>query len=151
MDDERKPEAPATDGGAVIETDETRLRDAAEECLTRLLRTFFPSHVGAGSQHQARGYIRVSAIGRGTHPAGSPEARQLIAALEAVGFSRRVHREHLQTPWGSRGGRRYVEIRNELSAYLRDGTRGPNVRALLDRIRREARWTNEPNNKETSV
>ena len=115
-------------------------RDPAEECLVRVLRAFFPTHVGAGDRHQARGYIRTSAIGRGSYPPGSPGPKDLIAALEAMGFSQRVHRGHLQAPWGRRGGSAPVRLRNEMSAFLRDGRKGPGVLALLGRVRRGASW-----------
>jgi hypothetical protein len=117
--------------------------DPAEVCLTRLLRTFFPSNFGASARHQARGYIRTSAIGRGSYPQGSPGPKGLISALESLGFSQRVHRGHLQAPWGSRGRSRSLRLRNELSAFLRDGRKGPNVRALLTRIRNEGRWATQ--------
>lgn len=124
--------------------EEAQVDDPAERCLARLLRTFFPAHVGASARHQARGYIRTSAIGRGAYPPGSPDARGMIAALESVGFSRRVHRGHLQAPWGRRGGASAVPLRNELSAFLRDGTKGPAVRSLIGRLRDQGRWSGDP-------
>jgi hypothetical protein len=60
-------------------------RDLAVDCLRRLLRTFFPLRVGAGNQHQVRQYIRISAIGRGAFPTGSPNPAALASILKSEG------------------------------------------------------------------
>ena len=114
--------------------------DPAEKCLSRVLLAFFPSHVGAARRHQARGYIRTSAIGRGSYPTGSPRPKELVSALVSMGFSRRSHRGHLQAPWGARSDPGSNRLMNELSSFLRTGEKGPGVRALLERIRKEGRW-----------
>jgi hypothetical protein len=114
--------------------------DPAERCLARLLRSFFPTHVGEGNRRQARPYIRSSAVGRGSLPAGSPRAKDLIAALEALGFVDGGRRGHLYAPWSPAVGRKAPGLRSEISSYLRDGSRGPSVEALLDRIRRAGHW-----------
>jgi hypothetical protein len=117
-------------------------RDPAVECLVRLLRPFFPSLVGPSGQHQARPYIRSSAIGRGAFPTGSPGAPALISALKAEGFSDGGRQGHLYAPWSSVVGAFDVQLRREMSAFLRNnGERGPAIERLLTRIRREGDWS----------
>jgi hypothetical protein len=115
-------------------------KDPAEQCLARLLRTFFPSHVGENSPHQARPYIRTSAVGRGALPPKSPRPVDLISALESLGFVDGGRQGHLYAPWSSVAGRKSARLRGEMSKFLRDGTRSPAVEALLDRIRRVGNW-----------
>jgi hypothetical protein len=115
--------------------------DPVEECLVRLLRPFFPSRVGPPGQHQARPYIRSSAIGRGAFPPGSPSAPALILALKAEGFTTGGRQGHLYAPWSSVAGALNVELRNEMSTFLRNRERGPAIERLLDRIRQDGTWT----------
>jgi len=111
-----------------------------EECLVRLLRPFFPSGVGPAGQHQARPYVRSSAIGRGAFPLGSPGAPDLISALKAEGFTDGGRQDHLYAPWSSVVGVFNVELRNEMSAFLRNRESGPATERLMNRIRREGNW-----------
>jgi hypothetical protein len=60
----------------------------------------------------------------------------MIAALRSVGFESGGRRGHLYVPWSSIAGCKSPELRSEFSDYLRDGSKGPAVQALLDRIRR---------------
>lgn len=117
-------------------------RELAQRCLTRLLRTFFPSSVGDPEGRQARGYIRVSAIGRGAMPPGSPEPSELKNVLESEGFKSGGRADHLYAPWSSVLGAPAgsTALRNELSAFVRHGTESGSVRRMLARIEQCARW-----------
>ncbi len=125
--------------------------DPAEEGLVRLLRTFFPSRVGPAGQLQSRPYIRTSAIGRGAFPFGSPGAPALISALKSEGFSDGGRQGHLYAPWSSVVGAFNVELRNEMSAFLRHGEQGPATQRLLDRIRRDGDWGSIPSSPQLSA
>ena len=116
------------------------LGDPVEDCLVRTLKPFFPSRVGPSGQHQARSYIRSSAIGRGAFPPGSPGAPALISALKAEGFTSGGRQGHLYAPWSSVVGAFDVELRNEISIFLRNREQGPTIERLLDRIRQDGTW-----------
>ncbi|MGA3827817.1 hypothetical protein [Pseudomonas chlororaphis] len=114
-----------------------RIVSKPEACLRRALRAFFPSHLGAGSALQARPYIRLSALGRGSMPAGSPGQEELQRIFETQGFTTGGRSDHLYGPWSSVAGASAsgVALRNELLEFLLDSTkRGPNVQRMLDKI-----------------
>jgi hypothetical protein len=115
-------------------------RDLAVDCLRRLLRTFFPLRVGAGNQHQVRQYIRISAIGRGAFPTGSPNPAALASILKSEGFTDGGRSDHLYAPWSSVAGATRLELRNEMGAFLRTGEMGSAIRRMLQRIRDEGSW-----------
>jgi hypothetical protein len=108
-----------------------------EVCLRRALRSFFPSHIGSDRSLQARPYIRLSALGRGSMPAGSPGQEELQRIFETQGFTTGGRSDHLYGPWSSVAGASAsgVALRNELLEYLFDTTkRGPKVQLMLDKI-----------------
>lgn len=115
----------------------------AEACLRALLKLFFPVRAGAGTQRQARGYIRSSAIGRGSLPQGSPSATALEDVLRSVGFTSGGRRAHLYAPWASivGSGAEAVSLRNEMIAFLATGRRSPRIEELIDRVRRLGSWS----------
>lgn len=109
----------------------------AEACLRRVLRAFFPSHIGEGSAVQARRYTRLSALGRGSMPAGSPGQEALKQILESVGFSDGGRPDHMYAPWSSVAGASQagMELRTELLDFLRDGAnRSSRVQQMLRKI-----------------
>lgn len=112
----------------------------AEECLVRLLRPFFPSWAGPGGEIQARQYIRLSALGRGAMPSGSPSDGELLAILQAEGFSHGGRADHLYAPWSSITGARRRELRNEMAAFLRSRARSPAIDRMLRKIDAAATW-----------
>lgn len=108
-----------------------------EACLRRALRSFFPSHIGSGRTLQARPYIRLSALGRGSMPAGSPGQEELQRIFETQGFTTGGRSDHLYGPWSSVAGASAsgVALRNELLEFLLDSTkRGPRVQLMLEKI-----------------
>lgn len=108
-----------------------------EACLRRALRSFFPSHIGSGAALQARPYIRLSALGRGSMPVGSPGQDELQRIFETQGFTTGGRPDHLYGPWSSVAGASPagVALRNELLEFLLDSTKcGPNVQRMLDKI-----------------
>lgn len=114
----------------------------SEACLRRALRSFFPSHIGADRALQARPYIRLSALGRGSMPAGSPGQEELQRIFETQGFTTGGRSDHLYGPWSSVAGASAsgVALRNELLEYLLDTTkRGPKVQLMLDKIEQQFR------------
>lgn len=111
-----------------------------EVCLVRLLRPFFPSWAGPGGEIQARQYIRLSALGRGAMPEGSPSDGELLAILQAEGFSHAGRADHLYAPWSSITGARRRELRNEMLAFLRNQTRSPAIDRMLRKIDAAATW-----------
>lgn len=115
----------------------SRIVSKPEACLRRALRSFFPSHLGSNSALQARPYIRLSALGRGSMPVGAPGQEELQHILEAQGFTTGGRSDHLYGPWSSVAGASTsgVALRNELLEFLLDSTkRGPNVRRMLEKI-----------------
>lgn len=111
----------------------------AEACLRRALRAFFPSHLGDSSALQVRRYIRLSALGRGSMPAGSPGQEALKQILESVGFSDGGRSDHMYAPWSGVAGASQagMELRTELLDFLRDGSnRSPRVQSMLTKIER---------------
>lgn len=109
----------------------------AEACLRRALRAFFPSHIGDGSAVQVRRYIRLSALGRGSMPTGSPGQEALKQILESVGFSDGGRPDHMYAPWSGVAGASQsgMELRTELLDFLRDGSnRSPRVQNMLTKI-----------------
>ena len=109
----------------------------AEVCLRRALRAFFPSHIGDGSDVQARRYTRLSALGRGRMPAGSPGQEALKQIFESVGFTDGGRSDHMYAPWSGVAGASQagMELRTELLNFLRDGSnRSPRVQHMLTRI-----------------
>jgi NACHT domain len=109
----------------------------AEACLRRALRAFFPPHIGAGSALQARKYIRLSALGRGSLPPGSPGQEQLQQIFESVGFSTGGRYDHLYGPWSGVAGASAagMALRNELVDFLLDSSnQGENVQLLIEKI-----------------
>jgi hypothetical protein len=115
------------------------LRDPAVDCLVRLLRPFFPSTVSG--EHQARPYIRTTAIGRGLMPEGAPEPKTLITILKSAGFTDGGREGHLYAPYSSVAGNKSPALRSELSAFLRDRTkRSATVSDLITRIRQNGTW-----------
>jgi uncharacterized protein YjbI with pentapeptide repeats len=111
-------------------------------CLAQLLRPFFPSHVGSAEERQARGYIRLSALGRGAMPDGAPSPADLKAILEAEGFTDGGRSDHMYAPWSSvaGAGKEAVALRNELLGFIRNGTGGEAVQRMLARLERKASW-----------
>jgi hypothetical protein len=108
-----------------------------EACLRRALRAFFPSHIGPGSALQARKYIRLSALGRGSMPPGSPGQEQLQQIFESVGFSTGGRSDHLYGPWSGVAGASAagMALRNELVDFLLDSSnQGRTVQLLLQKI-----------------
>jgi hypothetical protein len=112
----------------------------AEECLVRLLRPFFPSWAGPGGEIQARPYIRLSAVGRGAMPEGSPTDGDLLAVLAAEGFTPGGRADHLYAPWSSVAGGRKRDLRNEMLAFLRNRTKGPAIERMLKKVDAAASW-----------
>lgn len=113
--------------------------DPVVECLKQTLRTFFPSRVGPDGDIQARRYIRLSALGRGTMPAGSPGKEALQSMLESVGFKTGGRPDHLYAPWSSvlGGGEDERRVREELVEFMKSSSsQGPTVTELLRKIRR---------------
>jgi len=120
-----------------ISKEVARIVSKPEACLRRALRAFFPSHLGSSSALQARPYIRLSALGRGSMPVGSPGQEELQRILEAQGFTTGGRSDHLYGPWSSVAGASVsgVALRNELLEFLLDSTkRGLNVQRMLDKI-----------------
>jgi hypothetical protein len=109
----------------------------AEACLRRALRAFFPSHIGPNSALQARPYIRLSALGRGSMPPGSPGQEQLQQIFESVGFSTGGRPDHLYGPWSGVAGASAagMALRNELVEFLLDSSKqGETITRLIQRI-----------------
>ncbi|WP_158626644.1 pentapeptide repeat-containing protein [Corallococcus interemptor] len=127
--------------GLIHAEDRTR-GSPAEECLRRLLRPFFPSRVGSRGEIQARRYIRLSAIGRGVFPNGSPDSSRLQEALLSVGFTPGGRSDHLYAPWSGVAGASEAgfALRNEMIAFIRTGKRSPKIDSLLQRIDRDSEW-----------
>jgi hypothetical protein len=120
-----------------ISKEVARIVSKPEACLRRALRAFFPSHLGSSSALQARPYIRLSALGRGSMPVGAPGQEELQRILEAQGFTTGGRSDHLYGPWSSVAGASVsgVALRNELLEFLLDSTkRGPSVQRMLDKI-----------------
>lgn len=108
-----------------------------EVCLKRALRSFFPSHIGARRALQARPYIRLSALGRGSMPSGSPGQEELQRIFETQGFTTGGRPDHLYAPWSSVAGASApgFALRNELLEFLLDPKkRGPKVELMLNKI-----------------
>lgn len=108
-----------------------------EACLRRALRAFFPSHIGEGSALQARKYIRLSALGRGSMPPGAPGQEQLQQIFESVGFSTGGRYDHLYGPWSGVAGASAtgMALRNELVDFLLNSSnQGKNVQILIEKI-----------------
>lgn len=114
----------------------------SRQCLARLLRPFFPSRAGAAEEREARGYIRLSALGRGVMPDGAPSPSDLKAILEAEGFTDGGRSDHMYAPWSSvvGAGKEAVALRNEFLGFIRNGTEGEAVKRMLARLEREASW-----------
>ncbi|WP_370683056.1 NACHT domain-containing protein [Pseudomonas syringae pv. atrofaciens] len=109
----------------------------AVTCLRRALRTFFPSHTGSGTALQARRYIRLSALGRGSMPPGSPGQERLQQIFESVGFTTGGRADHLYGPWaGVVGvGLAGIDLRNELVEFLHDSSKqGSTVKKMIGKI-----------------
>jgi|GEM_PF-6979435 len=120
-----------------ISKEVSRIVSKPEACLRRALRSFFPSHLGSSSALQARPYIRLSALGRGSMPVGAPGQEELQHILETQGFTTGGRSDHLYGPWSSVAGASTagVALRNELLEFLLDSTkRGPNVQRMLEKI-----------------
>lgn len=120
-----------------ISTRSVKTSSDAEACLRRALRAFFPSHIGDSKALQARRYIRLSALGRGSMPAGAPGQEELQQIFESVGFTTGGRSNHLYAPWSSVVGasKSGMELRTELIDFLRDGTqRGPAVDQMISRL-----------------
>jgi len=116
---------------------EGRLESKAETCLRRALRTFFPSHIGSGSSPQARRYIRLSALGRGSMPPGSPGQERLQQIFETVGFTTGGRADHLYGPWSGVAGASAsgLDLRNELVEFLLDTSKqGHNIQKMIGKI-----------------
>lgn len=108
-----------------------------EACLARALRTFFPSHIGANGALQARKYIRLSALGRGSMPQGAPGQEELQQIFESVGFTTGGRSDHLYGPWSQVAGASAagIALRNELVDFLLDNkNQGETVRLLIQKI-----------------
>lgn len=113
------------------------IKSKPEACLRQALRPFFPSHMGSGRALQARPYIRLSALGRGTMPAGSPGQEELQRIFETQGFTTGGRADHLYGPWSSVAGASAsgVALRNELLEFLLDTKKcGPKVTPILEKI-----------------
>jgi hypothetical protein len=110
--------------------------------LLRALRPFFPSHVGEGLAPQARPYIRLSALGRGSLPEGAPGQAALQRLLEAEGFTTGGRADHLYAPWSSvaGGGEKAFRLRKELLAFVTNHHKGPTIERMIKRIVRDAGW-----------
>jgi hypothetical protein len=120
-----------------ISRDAVQAMSNAEACLRRVLRAFFPSRIGDGSALQVRRYIRLSALGRGSMPAGSPGQEALKQILESVGFSDGGRSDHVYAPWSGVAGASQsgMDLRTELLDFLRDGSnRSPRVQNLLTKL-----------------
>jgi len=108
-----------------------------EACLRRALRAFFPSHIGPGSALQARKYIRLSALGRGSMPPGAPGQEELQQIFESVGFTTGGRSDHLYGPWSgvAGAGAAGIALRNELVDFLLDSSnQGEIVQRLIQKI-----------------
>lgn len=108
-----------------------------EVCLRRALRAFFPSHIGDSSALQTRRYIRLSALGRGSMPVGSPSQEELKQILESVGFTDGGRSDHVYAPWSGVAGASQagMELRTELLDFLRDGAnRSTRVQRMLVKL-----------------
>jgi hypothetical protein len=111
--------------------------DLAAECLREMLRTFFPSRMGSAGEMQARDYIRLSALGRGCLPAGSPTKSELQTILESVGFAPGGRSDHMYAPWSSvlGGGEHERMIRSEMINFMQDNNaRGQTIQILLNKL-----------------
>jgi hypothetical protein len=120
-----------------ISKSETVFIEPSESCLRRALRAFFPSQIGSMGGVQARPYIRLSALGRGSMPPGSPGQEQLKQILETVGFTTGGRFDHLYGPWSSVAGPKQdgMELRNELTKFILDSNdQGPRVKQLLGKL-----------------
>lgn len=120
-----------------ISEKQERSENRAEACLRRALRAFFPSHIGSDGALQARPYIRLSALGRGSVPEGSPGQAQLQQIFEAVGFTTGGRSDHLYGPWSSVVGASAsgVALRNELVEFMLDITKqGASISKMIERI-----------------
>lgn len=108
----------------------------AEACLRRALRAFFPSHHGSDSALQARRYIRLSALGRGSMPTGAPGQEELQTIFESIGFTTGGRSDHLYGPWSGVAGATQsgLALRAELLEFLRDGKQGQHVQRMLERL-----------------
>lgn len=125
------------DAASGMSTRSVQAMSDAEACLRRALRAFFPSHIGDGRTLQARRYTRLSALGRGSMPAGAPGQEELQKLFESVGFTTGGRSDHLYAPWSSVVGASQagMELRTELLDFLRDGTqRGPSVQQMIARL-----------------
>jgi hypothetical protein len=121
----------------LTQKDNVPLISRSEACLRRALRAFFPSHIGHGSALQARKYIRLSALGRGSMPAGSPGQEQLQQIFESVGFTTGGRSDHLYGPWSGVAGASTagMALRNELVDFLLDSSnQGSTVQLLIQKI-----------------
>lgn len=122
---------------AGISKKEAHAERQAVTCLKRALRTFFPSHSGSGIALQARRYIRLSALGRGSMPAGSPGQESLQQIFESVGFTTGGRSDHLYGPWAGvvGGGQAATDLRNELVEFLLDSSKqGRTVERMIGKI-----------------
>jgi len=111
--------------------------DYAVECLREVLRTFFPTRMGALGDLQARDYIRLSALGRGCLPPGSPGRDELQSILESEGFDSGGRHDHLYAPWSSvMGGREQQRsIREDMIKFMQDSSvRGKVIQELLRKL-----------------
>lgn len=109
----------------------------AEACLLRSLHAFFPPHIGAHNALQARKYIRLSALGRGSMPPGSPGQEQLQQIFESVGFTTGGRSDHLYGPWSGVAGASTagIALRNELAEFILDSSKqGSIVKRLIQKI-----------------
>nr|WP_315240782.1 NACHT domain-containing protein [uncultured Albidiferax sp.] len=125
-----------------ISTEIVQETSAAEACLRRALRAFFPSHIGDGSTLQVRRYIRLSALGRGSMPTGAPGQEELQRIFESFGFTTGGRSDHLYAPWSGVVGatQSSMELRAELTDFLlRKTDPGPSVQRMIARL--EARFS----------
>jgi len=121
----------------IVQKKEAPSPSPGEACLRRALRAFFPSHIGDGRSVQARKYIRLSALGRGSLPPGSPGEEELQQIFESVGFSTGGRSDHLYGPWSQVAGASAsgIALRNELVDFLLDGNnRSETVQLLIQKI-----------------
>ncbi|EGY01713.1 hypothetical protein AZA_39130 [Nitrospirillum viridazoti Y2] len=102
-------------------------------CLRETLRAFFPSRVGDGGEFQARDYIRLTALGRGCLPSGSPGRDDLQGILESVGFATGGRSDHLYAPWSSvLGGKEQDRvIRAQMIEFMQDNDKCDGVISVL--------------------